>query len=117
MATTPSPTSFNNTPQARDDTYFTNEDAYLSQTWIFDVMANDLGGNAKSLYSIDNGLEDDGVAGADLLTKDVVGVADRSLNGATIKLTADGKVSYDATSFSVTLKAQIQALNPGQEFI
>ena len=109
-----STTSFNNTPQAKDDSYFLTEDNYYTQTYTFDVMSNDLGGNAKSLYSIDNGLEDDGVSGADLLVKDVAGVADRSLNGATIKITADGKVSYDASSFSAAFKLQIQALNPGE---
>ncbi|WP_296676878.1 VCBS domain-containing protein, partial [Novosphingobium sp.] len=56
-------TSFGNTPQAKDDWYTLTEDAlntatssYNSSNYILalDVMANDLGGNAKSLFSIDD---------------------------------------------------------------
>jgi VCBS repeat-containing protein len=55
--------SIQNTPQARDDSYFWNEDALFAAS-IFDaanniarlnVMSNDSGGNAKKLFSIDNG--------------------------------------------------------------
>ena len=48
--------SFGNTPQAGDDVFsgVINEDT--SGTVILDVMLNDLGGNAKSLYSLDNGI-------------------------------------------------------------
>ena len=110
-----SPISFSNTPQAKDDAYLKTEDNYLGQICIFDVMANELGGNAKSLYSIDNGLNDDAVLGADLLIRDVAGVGDYSRNGATIKLTANGMVSYDPSTFSAALEAQFQALAVGQE--
>ncbi len=112
-------TSFSNTPQAKDDVY--NDTGLTEDNWwtlgpiTLDVMANDLGGNAKTLYSIDNGLEDDALLGsADLLVKDVVGAPDYSLNGATIKITVEGKVSYDASTFSGAFQAQLQALPAGQ---
>jgi hypothetical protein len=51
-------TSFMNTPQAGDDYFYAvttglTEDS-LGITFLA-VMANDLGGNAKTLYSIDDG--------------------------------------------------------------
>jgi len=53
-------TSFSNTPQATDDTFTENNSTLLSSynntTLQLDVMANDLGGAAKSLYSIDDGV-------------------------------------------------------------
>ncbi|TAL27839.1 MAG: type I secretion C-terminal target domain-containing protein [Alphaproteobacteria bacterium] len=55
--------SFTNTPQAGDDNYTWNEDTLLQSNiynsttgfLTLDVMANDLGGKAKTLYSIDDG--------------------------------------------------------------
>ncbi|MDE2411612.1 MAG: VCBS domain-containing protein [Sphingomonadales bacterium] len=56
-------TSFGNTPQAKDDWFRLSEDGLntatssysaLTRTLTLDVMANDLGGNAKSLFSIDD---------------------------------------------------------------
>lgn len=59
-------TSFTNTPQATDDGYAWHEDQLNGQAiMVLDVLSNDLGGNAKSLYSIDNG-----DALADLLARD-----------------------------------------------
>ena len=57
-------TSFSNTPQAKDDLYSFTEDSLLSlvtfnaqlDILLLNVMANDLGGNAKTLYSVDNGV-------------------------------------------------------------
>ena len=43
--------SFNNTPQAKDDYFSYGEDVGIK---YLDVMGNDLGGNAKSLWSIDD---------------------------------------------------------------
>jgi VCBS repeat-containing protein len=62
--------SYAKTPQAGDDAYSWKEDDYLSAlnangSVVLDVMSNDLGGNAKNLYSIDNG-----DALKDLLMKD-----------------------------------------------
>ena len=54
--------SFNNTPQAVDDLFTTgqtllSEDNLATRGVIkLNVMANDAGGNAKSLYSIDDGI-------------------------------------------------------------
>ncbi|WP_189417194.1 VCBS domain-containing protein [Mesorhizobium sp. M1C.F.Ca.ET.193.01.1.1] len=53
-------TSFSNTPQAQNDVFNYTEDTAVivsgSQSSILlDVLANDLGGNAKTLYSIDDG--------------------------------------------------------------
>ena len=53
-------TSFTKTPQARDDFYNLTEDqlidmGYTGTTVKLDVMSNDLGGNAKQLFSIDDG--------------------------------------------------------------
>jgi VCBS repeat-containing protein len=82
--------SLSNTPQAKDDFYTANEDEVL----YFNVMSNDLGGNAKMLWSIDN-TSDDG--SADLVTKDVAGVCEYSELGAKISLTSDGRIKYDTT--------------------
>ena len=95
-------TSFMNTPQAVDDTYAVTEDCVV----IFDVMSNDLGGNAKTLWSIDDSNLDgtygttNGDGAYDLLSKDVAGVCEKSDLGAKIWLTADGKIGYDASIFN-----------------
>ena len=46
--------SFSRTPQAQDDTFVYSENAFTTSISL-DVMANDLGGAAKRLYSIDDG--------------------------------------------------------------
>ena len=52
-------TSFSNTPQAQDDILNYTEESVvkgsLNTSIILDVMQNDLGGNAKTLFSIDDG--------------------------------------------------------------
>ena len=67
-----STTSFTNTPQAQDDTYSLSED-FLGII-CFDVMLGDLGGAAKTLFSVDNGTNQTGAMSgyiaADLLTQD-----------------------------------------------
>ncbi|MGY4496074.1 VCBS repeat-containing protein, partial [Bradyrhizobium sp. GM24.11] len=125
-----STTSFSNIPQAKDDAFTTGvsqtSGAVIAltednlQPVIFDVMANDLGGNAKTLFSIDNGINNSGAmsgySAADLLTQDTARAeatsSDTSLNGAKIWITADGKVGYDASALS----AQINALSAGEFF-
>ena len=51
-------TSFNNTPQTGDD-FFTAQTTGLTEDTLsvtyLTVMANDLGGAAKTLYSVDDG--------------------------------------------------------------
>ncbi|MFC3533647.1 VCBS domain-containing protein, partial [Vogesella facilis] len=134
MATTSSggtTTSFSNTPQASDDTFSSALINGLSSTitedllavMYLDVMANDLGGNAKTLWSLDDGISTSTgtktYAPADLLVQDDKGgvidsTPDYSANGAKIWITADGKVGYDATMLSDTFKASLQALSAGE---
>src|SRR5438045_2119201 len=114
-------TSFTNTPQAGDD-FISSTQTGLTEDNLgiryLDVMANDLGGNAKTLWSIDNGVNNSGLMGsyiaADLLTQDTTRVeatsSDTSLHGAKIWITADGKVGYDASTLDAGFKAQLQAL-------
>jgi VCBS repeat-containing protein len=74
-----STTSFTNTPQAKDDSYSYIEDwlrnsslySISSKTVTLDVMSNDLGGNAKSLFSIDDGNGNTLAPDFELLCKDV----------------------------------------------
>ena len=104
--------SFSNTPQAKDDIFSFTEIEALAGTGIrlLTVLANDSGGAAKSLYSLDDG-ESDPVTGLkryapeDLLMKDGLGVVQYSALGAKIWITADGKIAYDANSIADTLNA------------
>jgi VCBS repeat-containing protein len=73
--------SISNTPQAKDDSFVGVEDKVLT----LDVMANDLGGNGKSLYSVDQ---------ANPLAVQLSGA---SAMGAAIHM-LDGKIVYDPTS-------------------
>ena len=86
-------TSFNNTPQAKDDLYSATEDGIFT----IDVMANDLGGNAKVLWSIDDtAMTDDNANGTyDLVTKDAAMVSEFSDLGARIWI-ENGVVKYDS---------------------
>jgi len=115
-------TSYLNTPQAGDDTY-TSAVTGLTEDSLFitylAVMANDLGGAAKTLYSLDNGTNAAGaLSPTDLLTQDTVRTealtTDRSAQGAKIWITADGKVGYDAATLSAAFQDQLQHLSPGQ---
>src|SRR3972149_5935691 len=107
--------SFANTPQARDD-LLTNtgltEDS-LGGIKYLDVMANDLGGAAKWLYSLDDGISAGGSSPTDLLSQDAVGSANYSRWGAQIWITADGKVAYDANTLDSGFKASLQTLAAG----
>src|SRR5690349_16297582 len=104
-------TSFGNTPQAVDDT-FTFSANLATPILSLNVMANDLGGNAKSMWSIDNDVSapaptaNGNYAPADLLTKDTVYTStalgdvyspDTSLLGAKIWINSDGTIGYDAS--------------------
>ena len=113
-------TSFSSTPQAKDDVLNTTENLLGVMYW--DVMSNDLGGNAKTLWSLDNAdslsTATKVYAPADLLTQDTARAeatsTDTSLNGARIWITPDGKVGYDAATFTTAFKAQLQALATGE---
>src|SRR4051794_31307460 len=86
-------------------------------------MANDSGGAAKSLFSVDDGTSASTsttvYAPADLLTKDAsyssdaVGIAqtsDKSALGARIWIGTDGNVHYNKAN----IEGQIQALGVGE---
>ncbi|MGW8461486.1 beta strand repeat-containing protein [Pseudomonas sp. CLCA07] len=113
-------TSFSNTPQAKDDVLNTTENLLGVMYW--DVMSNDLGGNAKTLWSLDNAdslsTATKVYAPADLLTQDTAGAeamsSDTSKNGAKIWITSDGKVGYDAATLPSEFKVQLQALAAGE---
>lgn len=116
--------SFSNTPQAVDDTF--NLFADLSGIVSFAVLANDLGGNAKTLWSIDNSISTNaytsangGYAPTDLLTKDTAYATslsgdalsnDTSFLGARIWINSNGTIGYDAANIS----SQLQALSAGE---
>jgi VCBS repeat-containing protein len=93
--------SFANTPQAKDDA-FNFDEGIEGNVQLLDVMGNDLGGNAKSLYSLDNGTNADGSANgsrtSDLLQQDWIDAVNYSALGAKIWITADGKVAYDTSA-------------------
>jgi VCBS repeat-containing protein len=98
-------TSMFNTPQAVDDLYFISEDN-ATLTYYFDVMSNDLGGNAKTLWSITDGPEYingvlalDAAEIADLISKDAVNVYESSEKGAQVAI-VNGKIAYNASSIS-----------------
>jgi VCBS repeat-containing protein len=95
-------TSFMNTPQAVDDLYNVYEDCI----WTFDVMSNDLGGNAKIHWSIDDstldgttGLPSSGDGTYDLLSRDAACVPEYSDLGARIWIDS-GRIRYDASVFN-----------------
>ncbi|PQP00035.1 hypothetical protein C5612_24090 [Pseudomonas frederiksbergensis] len=122
-------TSFSNTPQAQDDIFTTGVIGTSSSTITedllgvvyLDVMSNDLGGSAKTLWSVDNATSLSTAtkvyAPADLLVQDTSRIeatsTDTSLNGAKIWITSDGKVGYDAATLSTAFKAQLQSLAAG----
>ncbi|WP_158703146.1 VCBS domain-containing protein [Pseudomonas chlororaphis] len=122
-------TSFSNTPQAKDDIFTTGvigtSSAAITEDLLgvvyLDVMSNDLGGNAKTLWSLDNATSLSTAtkvyAPADLLVQDTSRAeatsSDTSFNGAKIWITSDGKVGYDAATLSTAFKAQLQALAAG----
>ena len=88
--------SFNNTPQAVND----YETAWEDYSFCFDVMANDLGGKAKILWSVDDSSTDsNGDGTADLLTRDGTAAAcpDYSDYGARVWF-ENGVVKYDTTA-------------------
>ena len=110
-------TSLSNTPQAKDDLFtfaITGLTADSLSTVTLNVMANDLGGNAKSLYSLDDGTN----TLSDLTTRDTTRIEatsiDYSAHGAHIWITADGKVSYDASTLDPAFVQQLQQLSAGQ---
>ncbi|MCK1473586.1 VCBS domain-containing protein, partial [Bradyrhizobium sp. 197] len=112
--------SFGNAPQANNDSFAFTEEA--NNILVLNVMANDLGGAAKTLFSLDDGSSASAstktYAPADLLVKDVAyssdtagmtGTGDHSALGARIWIESDGFVHYDKGD----INAQLQALAVG----
>ncbi len=106
--------SLDNAPQAKADTFYKDED--LSGIALLDVMLNDLAGNAKILWSVDDSATD-AEKSLDLIPSDIGKVeattCDRSAHGAKIWI-VDGKVAYQADSLDADFKASLQALAVGQ---
>ncbi|AGS22437.1 VCBS domain-containing protein [Rhizobium etli] len=100
-----STTSFTNTPQAKDDSYIWTEDQLLSlqlynaatKTITLDVMSNDLGGNAKSLFSVEDGDGNPITTDYELLAKDVgangASAWETTLLGNWVRIN-NGKIEY-----------------------
>ena len=118
-------TSFSNTPQAQDDILNYTEESVvrgsLSTSIILDVMQNDLGGNAKTLFSIDDGSSAStatkqpapiDLASADYLTSGVSKWEDIG-DGIRIRIN-NGKVEMDLAGYLRTHGlSSLQALGAG----
>ncbi|WP_257010423.1 beta strand repeat-containing protein [Burkholderia ubonensis] len=97
--------SISNTPQATNDVFTSAQTGLTDNTLTtvyLNVMANDLGGAAKTLYSLDSGTEVTvALEQTALLTQDTARAeavsTDYSAHGAHIWITSDGKVGYDAS--------------------
>jgi hypothetical protein len=104
--------SFSNTPQAKDDVFTESNDLYaLNYVFKYNVMANDLGGAAKSLYSVDDGVSDFTAtkkpAPADLLDSDKDHVFEATAVGAEIQVTDDGQLGVKMTQTFLNFLATI----------
>ncbi|RVD58114.1 adhesin [Mesorhizobium sp. M8A.F.Ca.ET.023.02.2.1] len=121
-------TSFSNTPQANNDVFNLTEDTVVlasgSQTIIvLDVMANDQGGNAKSLFSVDDGISASTAtkqyAPIDLTTQDVqaTGIsAWESIGGGVSIRINNGKVEMDLSGYLAAHGfASLQAMGAGDQ--
>ena len=118
-------TSFSNTPQAQDDILNYTEDSVvkgsLSTSIMLDVMQNDLGGNAKTLFSIDDGTSAStatkqpapiDLASADYLTSGISAWEDIG-NGISIRIN-NGKVEMDLAGYlTANGLSSLQALGAG----
>ncbi|MGB4248560.1 MAG: VCBS domain-containing protein [Pseudohongiellaceae bacterium] len=118
-------TSFVNTPQAKDDALGSAGSSqldYVGTIYVLDVMNNDLGGNAKSLWSVDDGVNNSGAMSGheagDLLTQDLPGVtgiaANRSQFGASLSVTADGRIAYDTSTIDAQYALDLTTLALGE---
>jgi len=94
-------TSFTKTPQATDDSYSWTEDQLIASGLLLagnimtlNVMSNDLGGNAKTLFSIDDGNGHTNLADYDLMNADSNGAWESASSGDKIRI-YDGKIQVD----------------------
>jgi len=93
-----STTSFNNTPQAQDDVYGWTEEQLLASsiydaathTITLDVTSNDLGGKAKTLWSIDDGGT---TLMSELLKSNITTSWEKTAEGNWIRI-CNGKIEY-----------------------
>ncbi|MCC2096496.1 MAG: VCBS domain-containing protein [Hyphomicrobiales bacterium] len=106
--------SFQNTPHARDD-YFSAAVTGLAADGgiaVLDVMGNDLGGHAKTLWSLDDGVNGTGMMGGyvagDLLTPTLMSF---SALGATLSITDSGEIAYDQSTID---QADLPSLAEGE---
>jgi VCBS repeat-containing protein len=116
--------SFTKTPQAKDDVFGKSSSGilqYVDNTYLLNVMSNDLGGNAKKLWSIDDGINQSGAMSGDkagdLLTQDAINVvspSNVSRFGASLTITADGRIAYDTSTISGKAAADLTALPEGE---
>jgi hypothetical protein len=102
--------SFGNTPQAGDDNYSFTEDQLLASSIYnntthilsLDVMSNDLGGAAKTLWSIDDGNGHTNLADYDLLSADTQGhFESAAVNNLGVQdqiAISNGKIQLDITN-------------------
>ena len=114
-------TSFTNTPQAGDDTFYWTEDSLLASGLLsgngniitLDVMANDLGGNAKTLFSIDDGNGHTNLTDYDLLNADNTGAGELTAGGNQIAI-VNGKIQLNLTQSLAALGAtDVNSLGAG----
>jgi len=126
-----STTSFTNTPQAKDDNYLFLEDALRNDASLYsettkiitlDVMSNDLGGNAKTLFSVEDGDGNALTADYELLCKDVnaAGVSnwELTLGGNWVRIN-NGKIEYviaDGSGIAGQGRS-VDSLTDGQNFL
>ncbi|MBT9475385.1 VCBS domain-containing protein [Polaromonas sp.] len=105
-------TSSTNTPQAGDDTYSTVED-YLTGggVLLLDVMNNDLGGKAKTLWSIDDGAGNP-INQENLLGSDIGDGWETTANGNLIRI-FNGQIEYRLGESEAAINA-VNALAEGE---
>lgn len=119
-------TSFTKTPQAGDDNYNWTEDELLASGLLsgnivtLDVMSNDLGGNAKKLYSIDDGNGHTDWADYDLKSADTQGMFENAeLNNLGVHdqiAISGGKIQLDISHSLAQIGAtNVDALAAGDE--
>ncbi|PKB14767.1 VCBS repeat-containing protein [Novosphingobium kunmingense] len=115
-------TSFSNTPQATCDSYTYSEDDLLDRPELYnqtfdiltlDVMANDLGGKAKTLFSIDDGFGNAlDVSQTDLLSKDTNSCWEKTALGNQIRI-INGKVEFQLRDSAGNV-VDVNSLSAGQ---
>src|SRR6266478_6259757 len=115
-------TSFTKTPQATDDSYSWTEDQLIASGLLLagnimtlNVMSNDLGGNAKTLFSIDDGNGHTNLADYDLMNADSNGAWESASSGDKIRI-YDGKIQVDIShSLSLLGATSVDALSANDQ--